>query len=295
MFGFFSLFNPSQLFLLLSFLGVIGVYFWFQANATPKDEEEENKKEKQENKNSNTTAEAEDESLYNAEDIKQRKRHLTEQRHQQVRQIETIYESHLEEVTAAANAEETQKTSQLFEIQQTLEETKKLEDSLLDSAPCLSEPVEEPAVEVVTAEPTPISEPFVDVICCQPAQAEEPIIEETPSEPTPVEPIVEATPVESVTPFESINIEESTAVSQADTTSEKLTIDQTIDMITNQMANKQSEEIANLERNASRTDFSDVSSDELTELSSDETNERLCNCKKIIQIFLFTNNFLLFT
>jgi hypothetical protein len=80
------------------------------------------------------------------------------------------------------------------------------------------------------------------VICCQPAQAEEPIIEETPSEPTPVEPIVEATSVESVTPFESINIEESTAVSQADTTSEKLTIDQTIDMITNQMANKQSDE-----------------------------------------------------
>jgi len=248
-------------------LGVVGLYFWFQANSSPQEEEE--KKEEKDAKETRTATADQDESPYNPEDIKERKRQLTELRHQQVRQIETIYESHLEEVTSA---DDTQTNKIQFEIQQTIEETN---SQVLETVPSPPVKIDEPTVEATPTSQVPISESIIEVVPSQ----EQPISESTyevisPPQSKVEEPIVQvALPTslaEPVTPEVSI-LKENTASNKT------LTIDQTIDIITGQMAAKTPEDLTNPERNASRLSFlSEISSDELTELSSDENNERLC-------------------
>lgn len=54
------------------------------------------------------------------------------------------------------------------------------------------------------------------------------------------------------------------------------TLEQAIDSITNQIIVDNSDNISE-NINASRSNMNDISSDDLTELSSDENSERLCN------------------
>ena len=231
---------------------MVGLYFWFQANSSPQEEEE--KKEEKDAKETRTATAEQDESPYNPEDIKERKRQLTELRHQQVRQIETIYESHLEEVTSA---DDTQTNKIQFEIQQTIQETN---SQLLETVPSPPVKIDEPTVEATPTSQVPISESTYEVISPPQSKVEEPIVQVA----------LPTSLAEPVTPEVSI-LKENTASNKT------LTIDQTIDIITGQMAAKTPEDLTNPERNASRLSFlSEISSDELTELSSDENNERLC-------------------